>query len=257
MLSPVKTWRHGEMKVSIYESSEAVGEAAAEDLEKIVKADVVERNRTAIIMATGNSQLWFMRSLRATSGMPWQQVTILHMDEFLGMPDQHPASFRRFIREHLTDFVHPWAFHGIAGEAADVGAEMARYAALLRQHEPVACIMGIGENGHLAFNDPPADFAAEELIQVVTLAEASRQQQVGEGHFATLNDVPRQALSLTIPALLSPPHVLVVVPEARKAQAVKNALQGPVTGDCPASILRTSPRVKLYLDPDSAALLEI
>jgi glucosamine-6-phosphate deaminase len=178
------------------------------------------------------------------------------MDEYLGMSATHPASFRRYLREKLVDVVHPLAFYGVEGDAPDVEAEMARYTALLEQYAPVACVLGIGENGHLAFNDPPADFATPRVIQVVNMAESARRQQVGEGHFATLDDVPLQALTLTIPALLKPPHVLAVVPEARKAAAVRDALEGPVTPHCPASILRTCSHAKLYLDPDSAAILQ-
>src|SRR5262249_38720308 len=129
------------------------------------------------------------------------------------------------------------------------------YAALLEAHRPIACVMGIGENGHLAFNDPPADFSTKRVVHLVTLAESCRQQQVGEGHFAQLEDVPRQAVSLAVPALLTPRHILVIAPEARKAEAVRAALEGPITPDCPASILRTAPQARLYLDRDSAALL--
>lgn len=135
-------------------------------------------------------------------------------------------------------------------------AELERYGALLAAQPPVACVMGIGENGHLAFNDPPADFTTARTIHVVTLAESCRQQQVGEGHFARLEDVPREAISLTVPALLAPQHVLVIAPEARKAAAVRAALEGPLTPDCPASILRTAPHARLFLDHASAALLE-
>ncbi len=132
---------------------------------------------------------------------------------------------------------------------------MARYAALLHEHKPDACVLGIGENGHLAFNDPPADFQTDQALAVVTLDDACRRQQVGEGHFGAMDEVPRQALTLTVPALLAPAHVLVVVPEKRKAVAVQRALEGPVSPDCPASILRTNSHVHLYLDRDSASLL--
>jgi glucosamine-6-phosphate deaminase len=137
-----------------------------------------------------------------------------------------------------------------------MATEIERYKRLLEQNPPYACVLGIGENGHLAFNDPPADFFSSAVIHVVALDETSRRQQVGEGHFTNLDEVPRQALSLTIPALLKPPHVLALVPEARKAEAVRAALQGPVTPMCPASILRTRSNVRLYLDEDSASLLE-
>jgi glucosamine-6-phosphate deaminase len=250
-----QTMRIDQMQVAIYPSEEELGRAAAEDLTQILRAAVAAQGEAAIILATGNSQLAFLRALREFPGVAWERITVLHMDEYLGMSPEHPASFRRYLQEHLVDAVHPGAFHGITGDTGDVAAELARYAALLEEHRPVACVLGIGENGHLAFNDPPADWTTQDLIHVVSLDEACRGQQVGEGHFATLDDVPRQALSLTIPALLRPPHVLAVVPEARKAPAVRAALLGPVTPLCPASILRTAPHVKLYLDRASASLL--
>jgi glucosamine-6-phosphate deaminase len=220
-----------------------------------LRTALAKQGHAAVIVATGNSQLTFMQALRVEKDIAWNKVSIFHMDEYLGMPEQHPASFRRYIREELTDHVHPKAFYGINGDAGDPATEMARYVALLEEHKPIACVLGIGENGHLAFNDPPADLTTDQVIQVVTLDRECRAQQVGEGHFATINDVPKQAITLTVPALLQPAHVLAVVPEARKAPPVKAALEGPVTPDCPASVLRTREHVKLYLDRDSAAML--
>jgi len=171
------------------------------------------------------------------------------------------ASLRSIRPAFATSSTNDWSpgfartFYGSAGDAADIAVEMERYADLLKAHRPIACIMGIGENGHLAFNDPPADFTTRRIIHLVSLVESCRQQQVGEGHFARLDDVPRQAISLTVPALLTPPHILVIAPEARKAAAVRAALEDPITPDCPASILRTAPHARLYLDRDSAALL--
>ncbi len=250
-----RTFKADQMQVKVYDSSDELGEAAADDLAQILDTAISERGETAIIVATGNSQLSFMKALRARDGIDWDKVRVFHMDEYLGIAPDHSASFRRYIREELTDVVHARAFYGVEGDAPDVEAELARYTALLRQYEPVACVLGIGENGHLAFNDPPADFDCPQLIQVVTLAETARLQQVGEGHFPSLEEVPEQALTLTIPALLDPPFVLAVVPEARKAPAVRAALEGPVTPDCPASFLRTREHVTLYLDAESVALL--
>jgi glucosamine-6-phosphate deaminase len=249
------TRQYEQMEVGIWESNAAMGKAAASDLARILRRAIVELGEAALIVATGNSQLTFMEALRGEPGIAWDCVTIFHMDEYLGMPEEHPASFRRFIREKLAGPVGAHRFYGIAGDADDIGVEMERYRRLLEEHRPVACVLGIGENGHLAFNDPPANFASTRVMRVVTLAESARRQQVGEGHFATLADVPTQALTLTIPALLAPPHVLGVVPEARKAEAVRRALEGPVTPDCPASILRTHSNVRLYLDRGSASRL--
>jgi len=244
------------MEVSILESNESLGAVAADDLAEIIRSTIAEREEASIIVATGNSQITFMKALRAEQDIAWDRVTVFHMDEYLGMSDQHPASFRRYIREQLTDTVHPRAFYAIRGDAEDIEAELIRYASALEEHQPVACVLGIGENGHLAFNDPPADFDTSSVMHTVTLDAVARRQQVREGHFATLDDVPRRALSLTVPALLKPPHVLAVVPELRKASAVKAALEGSVSPNCPASILRTLPHVKLYLDRESASLLD-
>jgi glucosamine-6-phosphate deaminase len=252
----MKTATYDRLQATIYDSNEVLGAAAAQDLADILRSTIAREGKAAIILATGNSQLSFMQALRTQPGIAWDKVTIFHMDEYLGMSDQHPASFRRYLREKLVDFVKPGAFHGIQGDAADPGAELERYAALLEKHKPVACVLGIGENGHLAFNDPPAKFHTDKDIHIVTLTEACRMQQVGEGHFPSLEDVPEQAMTLTIPALLSPTYVLAVVPEARKAPAVRDALAGPVTPDCPASILRTRDHVRLYLDQESASLLQ-
>lgn len=244
------------MTVGIYESRAALGEAAAADFAEIVKAAVDERGEVAVIFASGNSQLAFLQALERHSDVPWDKISAFHMDEYLGMSGDHPASFRRFLREKIAQVFQPRAVFGMRGDAPDVQAELDRYAALLEKHQPALCVMGMGENGHLAFNDPPADFRTKKLIHVVTLDMACRRQQVGEGHFPTIDDVPAQAISLTIHALLKPPHVMVLVPETRKAQAVKAALEGPITEMCPASILRTQEKVKVYLDSDSSALLE-
>jgi glucosamine-6-phosphate deaminase len=249
------TVAYDQLHVSVFDSVDALVSSAADDLAAILRQTIAERGSAAVILATGNSQLRFYQRLRDRDDIVWQQVTIFHMDEYLGLPEQHPASFRRVLHERLVDLVHPGAFYGIAGDAADAAAEIARYTSLIDAHQPVACVMGIGENGHLAFNDPPADFTTTRVADVVTLIESCRQQQVGEGHFAQLADVPRQAISLTVPALLAPQHVLVIAPEARKAAAVRAALEGPITPDCPASILRTALHARLYLDRDSAALL--
>jgi glucosamine-6-phosphate deaminase len=252
----IRTVQYDRAQVMIYDSNSALGASAADDLASILNQTISTRGEAAIILATGNSQLSFLKALRSRADIDWGNVRVFHMDEYLGMSTQHPASFRRYLHQHLIDVVHPAVFYEIAGDAPDVAAELLRYTRLLNRYQPVACVLGIGENGHLAFNDPPADFDSDQLIHVVTLTEACRQQQVGEGHFPALEAVPRQAISLTIPALLRPPHVFAVVPEARKALAVQAALEGAVTPDCPASILRTVPHVKLYLDRDSAALLE-
>ncbi len=247
--------RVGEMQVAVYESNQALGQAAAGDFAAILREELRHHEEIAVIFATGNSQLAFLKALQNEAGIAWERVIVFHMDEYLGLPADHPASFRRFIREKITEVFHPRITYGIEGDNADVSGELARYDALLKQYVPAICVMGIGENGHLAFNDPPADFQTDKTIHLVTLDETCRRQQVGEGHFPNFDAVPKQALSLTVPALLQPRYVLVLAPESRKAKAVQAALEGPVTETCPASILRTQKQVKLYLDRESAALL--
>jgi glucosamine-6-phosphate deaminase len=246
-----------QMPVSVYANDDLMGQAAANDLAEILINAVNQNGETSVILATGNSQLAFMKAMRQRKDVPWQQISCFHMDEYLGMSDQHNASFRRYIREQIVNYVHPKQFYGIQGDAADIQAELDRYRRLLAEHQPVATVLGIGENGHLAFNDPPADFTTTEVIHVVSLDDTCRWQQVHEGHFPTFETVPTHAISLTVPALLATGHVLAIVPEKRKADAVARSLQGPVTPDCPGSLLRTLPFAKLYLDPESASLINL
>lgn len=243
------------MQVTVYDSNDELGRAAASDLIQIIKAGIAARGEVSIVIATGNSQLSFIKALRAQPGVPWDKLTVFHMDEYVGVTAQHSFALQRWALDQLVNIVHPRAFYPIRGDAVDLAAEMARYTDLLRTYQPIACVLGIGENGHIAFNDPPADFRTDKFIDLIPLAVRSRQQQVDEGHFQSFDQVPTRALSLTVPALLKPPHVLAVVPEARKAAAVQAALEGPITPECPASLLRTFPHVKLYLDRDSASML--
>jgi glucosamine-6-phosphate deaminase len=255
-IQPIESKTFDRMHVHIFESKENLGQKAADDLAILISRLVGQQGKAAVILASGNAQLTFFGALRTLTGVPWNKVTLFHMDEYLGMSNQHPASFARFLQEKLVDSIHPASFYHIRGDSSDPDSEMKRYKNLLREFPPDICVMGIGENGHLAFNDPPADFETKAVIHVVNLDSRCRMQQVNEGHFATLDDVPTRAISLTVNALLDVKHALVVVPELRKARAVKAALQGPVTPDCPASILRTKPNVTLYLDRESASLLQ-
>jgi glucosamine-6-phosphate deaminase len=244
------------LTVEVFPSNEELGRAAAEQAAKII-ADAVEAQGLAnVMLATGNSQLQFLKSLRKHPKVPWIRVQLFHMDEYLGMTADHPASFRRFLNTHIVREVNPAAFYGISGEADDTEAECHRYERLLREYPIDLCCMGFGENGHIAFNDPPyADFSDDQWVKVVELDEVSRRQQVSEGHFASLEDVPKQAITATIPGLLAAKRIIAVVPEQRKAQAVRNALLGEISERCPASILRQVPTATLYLDGESASLL--
>jgi glucosamine-6-phosphate deaminase len=206
------------------------------------------------MFATGNSQLAFLDALVREPGVEWGSVVGFHMDEYVGIPADHPASFRRYLRERLVERVPIGAFHFIDGDAPDPGAECHVYAELLRAHPLDLCCLGIGENGHLAFNDPPvADFDDPLDVKIVDLDDACRRQQVGEGHFPDVDAVPLRAVTVTIPALLHAGTVLAIVPEARKRTAVRRALEEPVSTACPASILRSQPHAVLHLDADSAS----
>jgi glucosamine-6-phosphate deaminase len=212
------------------------------------------RGRARVILATGNSQVAFLEALTAVRGIDWRAVTVFHMDEYLGLTPGHPASFRRYMREKVAARVPLGAFEEIEGDALEPIYECDRYGELLDEAPIDLVCLGIGENGHLAFNDPPvADFNDQRAAKIVKLDEACRRQQVGEGHFPTLDAVPQYALTLTIPRLLRAEKMICVVPEARKAAAVRDALQGPRSHACPASILRAQKHATLYLDLDSAS----
>ena len=256
-MSDVRRMNYGELPVEVHPTNEALGEAAALFLIEKMNQILSVQDTVNLIIATGNSQLSLYQGLRKhASAVDWQKVRIFHMDEYVGISDQHPASFRKYLHERIVDIVKPLAFYGVIGDGGDAQAECERYTQLLKQYPADICCLGYGENGHLAFNDPPfADFEDPKLVKIVTLAEKSRQQQVGEGHFATVADVPKEAITLTIPALLNVKHVLAIVPELRKAEAVKTALTGPITEDCPGSILRKTPHARLFLDVESASLL--
>lgn len=256
MQRPTRNMRVEQLEVQIYPSNAAMGAAAAEQAVEVLQAAIAARGQANLVLATGNSQLSFHQALRKLDGVDWSKVTAFHMDEYAGMKADHPASFRRFLHEKIIDAVHPAAFYGVQGDAPDWEIECQRYTGLLKSHPVDLCCLGIGENGHIAFNDPPfADFDDPAWVKVVRLDEKSRRQQVGEGHFATLGDVPTHALTLTIPALLSARRMICIVPEARKAEAVKAALTGPLSEDCPASILRGAGHCRLLLDADAAALI--
>ncbi|HEX9924786.1 MAG TPA: glucosamine-6-phosphate deaminase [Anaerolineae bacterium] len=255
-VTPLKTARYDNLPVAIYQSNEAMGRAAARDGGEIISRAIAKNGQANVILATGNSQLTFLEALRDLAGIDWSRVNVFHMDEYLDLAPTHPASFPLFLRRHFLDFVDVGAFYPVPGQPSDVEQACRAYEALLRQHPLDLVAMGFGENGHLAFNDPPyAKFDDPTWVKVIELAEASRRQQVGEGHFGSLEEVPTQAITLTIPALLAPGAILCIVPEARKAEAVRACLTGPITEDCPGSILRRVDHARLYLDQDSAAQL--
>ncbi len=230
--------------------------AAAEHAARILRDAIAARGGARIIAATGASQFDFLEALTAAPGIDWTRVEMFHLDEYVGLPITHPASFRKYLRERLIDKVGLTRYHLLDGEhdphrvAADAGR-------LIVQAPIDVAFVGIGENGHLAFNDPPADFETEEPYLIVTLDEACRRQQVGEGWFATVDDVPKQAISMSIRQILKSREIICVVPDARKAQAVKACLEADVSPMAPASILQTHANTTVYLDRDSASLLSL
>lgn len=255
-VKPLKTAQYEQLPVAIYESNEALGQAAAQDAYEIINKAIAGKGEANLILATGNSQLTFLAALRQVSGLDWSKVNIFHMDEYLGIDPTHPASFPLFLHQHFLDYIKPRSFHPVPGQPADVERACQEYEARLRQYPADLVALGFGENGHLAFNDPPyACFDDPVWVKVIELAEASRRQQVGEGHFKSLAEVPTHAITLTIPALLAAKAILAIVPEARKAEAVRVCLTEPISEDRPGSILRRVGHARLYLDPDSAAKL--
>jgi glucosamine-6-phosphate deaminase len=233
----------------------ALGAAAAAEAASLLRETIARRGGAWVVAATGASQFEFLESLVKAPGVDWGRVTFFHLDEYVGLPASHPASFRRYLKERLADRVHPGAFHFIEGDRPDPEAEARRVGELIGACEIDVAFVGIGENGHLAFNDPPADFAVEDPYIVVRLDEACRRQQLGEGWFERLQEVPERAISMSIRQIMKARRILCVVPDARKARAVRDCLTGEVSPLRPASILQRHPAATVYLDVDSSALL--
>jgi glucosamine-6-phosphate deaminase len=244
------------MKIAAHLDADVMAKVAAETAARVLREAVQRRGRAAFVAATGASQFNFLKHLVAAPGIAWERTTMFHLDEYIGMSADHPASFRRYLRERLTSTVPIGAVHFIAGDAPDLAAELDRLNRTIAATPIDAAFVGIGENGHLAFNDPPADFTTEIPYIIVRLDEACRRQQFGEGWFKTLDDVPREAISMTVRQIMKATHIICTVPEKRKAQAVKACLEGEVGPMFPASILRTHPSCHLFLDKESASLLK-
>lgn len=252
----MKSFSVDRLPVRIFPTLPGLAANAADDAAAILIAAVAARGRARAIIATGNSQDQFLDQLVTRPGIAWAKVELFHMDEYLGMPMTHPASFRRYLKQRVFDRVKPGAAHYLEGDALEPLKAMREYAAQLASAPVDLCCLGIGENGHLAFNDPPvADFADPEAIKLVKLDEKCRRQQVGEGHFPNLDAVPAYAITLTIPALCRVGRMIAVVPEKRKAAAVQASLEGPISTACPGSFLRRQAHATLYLDADSASRL--
>lgn len=240
--------------IQIFDNSLELGRAAAQDAAEVLRNAIAKQGRARIIAATGASQFSFLQELTMIPGIDWQRVVMFHLDEYVGLPVSHPASFRKYLLERLIEPTQMGAFHLLGGEG-DVAEVCQRVGAQL-QFAPIdVAFVGIGENGHLAFNDPPADFTTEKPYLVVNLDEACRRQQVGEGWFKDLSEVPQRAISMSICQILKARKILCIAPEQRKAEAVKASLEGEISPAVPASILRTHPDVTFYLDVDSSSLL--
>ena len=252
----MKSFKVDSLNVKVYDSNIKIGQAAADFVSMKLNQAIRQREQANLILATGSSQFTFLDALKKDRSVDWSKITVFHLDEYKDMSDQHPASFRKYLRERILDEVKPKKAYFLDGDAEDIDAEIWSYENLLKSHSiNVACI-GIGENGHIAFNDPPiADLNDPHLVKLVELDEASRRQQMGEGWFATLDEVPTHALSLTITAIMRCKTISCVVPDNRKADAVHNTLYGPISTTCPASILRKHPETILFLDTQSASKL--
>jgi glucosamine-6-phosphate deaminase len=242
------------MEIIIAADKNDLGHQAARLGTAAIRDAIAQRGAANIIVATGASQFATLAAL-IESDLDWSKVTGFHLDEYLNLPVTHPASFRKYLKERFVDRVPLAAFHYVNGEAADPKAECDRLGKLIAQHPIDVAFVGIGENGHLAFNDPPANFTTDEPYLVVDLDDACRQQQFGEGWFPTFEDVPRRAISMSVRQILKTNEIVCSVPDARKAEAVRGAVEGPVSPACPASILQTHGRTTLLVDSPAASLL--
>ena len=256
MSTPLKTFQAEALSVRVYASQGELARDVAQIARNHLRETLSKQSSAAVILATGNSQIQFLDALIDLGGVDWSRVTLFHMDEYLGIDAAHKGSFRRYLRERVEARVQPRQFHYVEGDALLPLDECDRYTRLSLAQPIDLCCLGIGENGHIAFNDPPvANFDDPYKMKLVKLDEACRQQQVGEGHFRDLDAVPQYAFTLTIPMLCSAKKMLCIVPEKRKAQAVRDALRGPISTACPASVLRRQAHCTLFLDADSTSLL--
>ncbi len=245
------------MKVEIFQDKQALGAAAAKSGAEAIRQALVEKPEINVIVATGASQFEMIEGLIHEPGIEWSRVTIFHLDEYIDLSPTHPASFRNYLQKRLISRLPSLkAFVAIDGTAASIKAEIARLNSLISACEIDVCFAGIGENCHLAFNDPPADFEIAVPYIVVQLDEACRRQQWGEGWFATLDAVPQRAITMTIQQIAKSRKIILAVPDARKAGAVKAAIEGPITTEKPASFLQTHADCTIYLDSPAASLLQ-
>jgi glucosamine-6-phosphate deaminase len=241
-------------KIKIFSDKYALGQAAAEHAADSLRRAIRDQGNARIVAATGASQFEFLNVLTSMPGIEWPRVEVFHLDEYVGMSSTHPASFRKYLFERLIQKTGVTKYHLLDGEG-DAHATVMKIGSELQSRPVDILFAGIGENGHLAFNDPPADFQTDAPYLIVELDEACRQQQVNEGWFSEITDVPKSAISMSVRQIMRSREIVVAVPDARKAQAVKASLEGEMTPMVPASILRSHANATIYLDTDSAALL--
>lgn len=250
-VQPVKTERVDHLQVKVYANRNLLGTAAGMEVAEKMKELLAQKERIRMIFAAAPSQNEFLAELSQAEGIDWSRVTAFHMDEYIGLSEEAPERFSKFLWDRLFGIVHPGEIH-LINSSKPIAEECARYADLIKAAPIDIVCLGIGENGHIAFNDPPvADFQDKDIMKPVELDEACRQQQVNDGCFPDIDAVPTHALTLTIPALMSGNHLFCIVPGASKRSAVERTLFGPISTDCPASILRRHPRAVLYVDTDS------
>jgi glucosamine-6-phosphate deaminase len=252
MIQPVNSFQQDKLNVKIFSNESELGEAAAGYAESRLQSVLSEKGSASLILATGSSQFTFLDALKQKD-LDWKKIIVFHLDEYIGISSRHPASFRRYLKERILDIVSPGKVYLINADAQDPGEMMAEYESLLRKHPVDLACIGIGENGHIAFNDPPvADFNDRLWVREVELDEACRRQQLGEGWFPTLDEVPLRAVTLTVPAIMNCRAISCVVPGQRKARAVSDTLYKELIEDYPSTILRTHPDTTLFLDVFSA-----
>jgi glucosamine-6-phosphate deaminase len=250
-----KEFRVDQLTIQIYKDKFEMGRAAADSAEKHISDAINKKGEAVIILATGASQFEFLDSL-SEKQIDWKKVIAFHLDEYVGIPDTHPASFRRYLKERIIEKVGIGTYYLIEGDTEDSEKECNRLGNLLEKYPVDVAFVGIGENGHLAFNEPPAQFNDNMKYKIVELDEKSRKQQLGEGWFKKLEEVPKFAITMTVPAIMESRAIICTVPDARKARAVKNTLNSKISPEFPASIIREHPNATLFLEQNSASLLD-
>jgi glucosamine-6-phosphate deaminase len=243
------------MLLKVFPDKSSLSQAAAEQAATAIRNAISRQGRARIVAATAASQIHFLEALTKAPSIDWSKVEAFHLDEYIGLPVTHPGSFRKMLLEQLIQKTGLSKYHLLDGDAPDPAAVARRVSKELASSPVDIEFLGIGENGHVAFNDPPANFEMEDPYIIVELDEACRRQQVGEAWFANISQVPRRALSMSVRQVLKAKEILAVVPDERKAQAIRACFTGEISPMAPASILRTHPNATIYLDKNSASLL--